>query len=457
MATREYTWNSTWNVKDLKSHRSKLQKETKKAPDEKAHKATKQQLERQINDRKLASAQKQFELESKKNELKQARERFQEVLGVQQDAQKVLKEHKEHKDKAKSQLSEKFSGRKIRDPTVRRREVIQEIRDLRLELQTGNQNQRGETRLIRLIKEREAELEKIKVYIENNVQAVFNTYEEHAKNFNEVFQDFSEKRQKTDDASSDRKRLKLETDRITEEKKAISDEIIELAKKKKELQSKFQRDCRRYEDAMKELTALHQLITHKENQTTHARNNAAHQKKVAKEAEDRQRKEQEIRAKEEEKLAEKKALSAKKRQKAIEAYNAMQAKLKARTVSTTVQSVSGSAKSPATVVSDPHAAEKDLCRNLIVLCESMVPPARKKKKKNVRLVYRADSFAKFNQVGVKIPKYSKQLAETITALKQRIVDYDAEPQTEEVTETETEVEAEETPAVEAEETAETGI
>lgn len=422
-------------------------------------KPKKQNLERQINDKKLASAQKQFDLENKKNELKQARERFQQVLGVQQKAQELLKAHKDKKDAAKTDLNVKFSGRKIRDPAVRRREVEAEIRELRLELQTGSQNQRGETRLIRQIKALELELENIKKYIENNVQDVFNTFEEHAEKFNEVFKDFSQKRQRTDNASADRKRLKEETDAIDKEKQEISKEIIELAQNKKDLQSEYQRQCRKYEDAVKEATALHQLITHKENRTKQNKNKSAIQKRVAKEAEKRQQEEEQKKAAEEKILAEKRAVSDRKRQKAIEAYNAMQQKLKSRTVTTSAaRSVSGSAKKAA-LVKDPHAAEKDLCRNLIVLCESMVPPARKKKKKNVRLVYRADSFAKFNQVGVKIPKYSKQLAETIKALEQRIVDYDAEPEAEEVTEKEEEeeVQAEEAPAVEAEETVETGI
>lgn len=443
MALKDYSWDAAWSVKDLKKVQSNLQKETKKAPDEKAHKAKKQQLERAINDRKLASAQKQFELEQKKNELKQARNTFQQVLGVQQDAQKILKEHKEHKAVAKDKLSQKFSGRKIRNPKVRKQEVVQEIREFKLELQTGDQNSRGETKLIRNIKERESELIKINQYLENNVQEVFNNYEAHSKQFNEVFQDFSQKRQSTDKASLNRKKLKEHTDSITEEKKAISDEIIELATQKKTLQMKFQKECRKYEDNMKQLTALHQLLTHKENVRRHKSDTAVHVQHTMKKNEARQKKQEEKKAKEEKELAEKKAASEKKRQKAIAAYNAMQEKLKAsRTVSTSY-SVSGGAKKTAIVVNDPNSAEKDLCRNLIVLCESMAPQQRKKKKKNVRLVYRADSFAKFNQVGVKIPKYSKNLADTIKALEQRIVAYDEEPQTEEVAEKEEEEQEEE--------------
>lgn len=142
-----------------------------------------------------------------------------------------------------------------------------------------------------------------------------------------------------------------------------------------------------------------------------------------------------------------------KRQKAIDAYNNMQKKLKARNVTSVVSSrpvvVSGGAKKAAVTssnsrASDPHAADKEMCRSLIVLCDSMVPSRKGKKKKKVRLVYRADSFVKFNHVGVKIPKYAKDLPATITALNSRIASYDEEVPTKEVV-----VEEEETPKEEA--------
>merc|ERR1712073_125136 len=137
------------------------------------------------------------------------------------------------------------------------------------------------------------------------------------------------------------------------------------------------------------------------------------------------KKEDEKQAQEEREKAEKERLIQEKRQKAVEAYNRMQAKLKESAIKPSAD-FSTASTTTQVMKNDPFQVKKDVCRSLIVLCESMRPPARKnkRKKKNSRLVYRADSFAKFNQVGIKIPKYSKQLDETIEALRNKILSYD---------------------------------
>jgi len=108
---------------------------------------------------------------------------------------------------------------------------------------------------------------------------------------------------------------------------------------------------------------------------------------------------------------------------------------------------------------DPHRQEKALCHSLIVLCESMKPKkSSRKRKKKTRLVYRADAFSKFNQVGVKLPKIASDIDATIEALQAKIRSYDEvvveEPEVvvEETAPTE-EPQAETTEVVETEENA----
>lgn len=180
-------------------------------------------------------------------------------------------------------------------------------------------------------------------------------------------------------------------------------------------------------------------------------------KRRMKEENEKQEKQAQAQAEKEREEAEKMERTKARRAKAMAAYAAMQQKVKAKSVKPVAKTSSASAP-PAKLENDPHQAEKALCQSLIVLCESKRPTGRraKKKKKGVRLSYRADYFAKFNQVAVKIPKYSSELDSTIEALRQKIRSYDEEPEEilEEPTPETQEVvqeEASEEPQVQAEE------
>lgn len=420
-----------WDVNDdmavLQKRLKQLEKQTKNAPDAAKHKANKDKIEKQINEKKLEYAQKQFDLEQIKLLLKDARDKFQYHLQQQKDEAKIKEKHFGQLNKAKTTLNQKLGGTKITNPEEKKRQVIEEIRQFRLDLQIGHHTNNEEKMIIRTIEMKKQELEVIQAYIDNNGVQHQKEYDATYKEFSGVMATFKEKVKKTDDASKEREVLKKETERVNDEKNEISEEIKDLATQKQELQKAYQQKVKDYEKNRREHADITVAIAMKKNR----RQKEKETKEVRKKQEQQKHAEEVKKMKEREEELERQKATEAKRQKAIEAYNNMQKKLKAKNTSLAVaRPASGGAKKAATSSSrvDPHAAEKEICRSLIVLCESMVPTGKKgKKKKKVRLVYRADSFVKFNQVGVKIPKYAKQLGDTIKALNKRIESYDEEP------------------------------
>jgi len=429
-----WDWDVTGDMKDLTKRQVQLAKLVKNAPDAAKNKVNRQNIDKQINEKKLEYAQKQFDLEQMKLRLKAARDKFRHHLEEQKREAQVKEEHYKNLSSAKSTLNEKFSGRKIRDPKAQKAEVEKEIRMLQTELKTGDHRTNGETKIIRTIEEKRQELEIIKEYIDNNVVEFQQVYETTAKEFSGVMQTWKEKVKKTDDAQKDREKLKKEHDQVNEDKNLISEGIKELATEKQQLRETFQKSVKAYEKNRREHADITVAIAMNKNKSKYE----SQREKDNKDHKQKQMKQQavaEIKKKEKEEMEQRRMEATEmKRKKAIEAYNNMQKKLKARNVTSVVSArPSGGAKKVAVASnrSDPHASDKEMCRGLIVLCESMVPSRKGKKKKKTRLVYRADSFVKFNQVGVKIPKYGKDLPETIKALNSRIVSYDEEVPTEE--------------------------
>jgi len=420
-----WDWDSNDDEKVLAKRHKELEKLIKNAPDAGKHKAKKDAIDRQINEKKLEYAQKQFDLEQMKLQLKAARDKFQYHLAQQKEEAKIKEKHFQHLSSAKSTLQSKFSGSKITDPEARKRQVEDDIRNLYTELQIGDHRTNGEKMIIRTIEMKKQELEVIQGYIDNNVGQYQKQYEETAKEFSGVMQTWKEKVKKTDDAGKEREILKKETERVNEEKNEISDEIKDLAKEKNDMQREFRKLLETYEKNRREHADITVAISMKKNQSRKERESKDIRKKQEQQKAAEEVKRQKLR---EEELERQKATE-RKRQKAIAAYNAMQKKLKIKGPTVSSKPTGGAKKDPTltTTKNDPHAAEKEICRSLIVLCESMVPMRKGKKKKKQRLVYRADSFVKFNQVGVKIPKYAKQISGTIEALKDRIKAYDEEP------------------------------
>jgi len=430
-----WDWDVTFDMSDLTKRHAQLEKLVKNPPDAAKNKAKRQNLDKQINEKKLEYAQKQFDLEQMKLRLKAARDTFRHHLNEQKSAATVKEAHYKNLSSAKSTLNAKFSGRKITNPEEQKKEVENEIRALQIELKTGDHRTNGETKIIRAIEEKRDELETIKGYIANNVGQFQKDYENTAEEFGRVQRSFKAKVKNTDDAQKNREKLKKEHDQVNEDKNLISESIKELAGQKQLLREAFQKSVKDYEKNRREHADITVAIAMNKNKRVVRERETV----VNNEIQKRQKKQQAV---QEEKAMKKRAeelerqrATEEKRKKAIEAYNNMQKKLKARNVTSVVSArPSGGAKKAAVASSrsDPHAADKEMCRSLIVLCESMVPSRKGKKKKKVRLVYRADSFVKFNQVGVKIPKYAKDLPETIKALNSRIVSYDEEVPTEKV-------------------------
>jgi len=436
-----WSWDVNDDEKVLKNRHAELEKQIKNAPDATKHKAKKDNIDRQINEKKLEYAQKQFDLEQMKLQLKAARDKFQYHLQQQKEEAKVKDKHFQHLSSAKSTLNSKFSGSKIRDPDKQKKQVEDDIRDLHSELQFGDHRTNGEKMIIRTIEMKKQELEIIQGYIDNNVGQYQKEYEATAKNFSGVMATWKEKVKKTDDASKEREVLKKETERVNEEKNEISEEIKELASSKQGTQKQYQKNVKGYEKNRREFGDITVAIAMKKNRRLKARVNERESKDIREKQEQHKAAEEVKKEKKREEEMERQKATDVKRAKAIEAYNNMQKKLKAKNTSVVASRPSyGGAKKQAVSSNrvDPHAAEKEICRSLIVLCQSMAPTGRKgKKKKKVRLVYRADSFVKFNQVGVKIPKYAKNLDGTIKALQEKIASYDEPvPVKEEATEEE---------------------
>jgi len=418
-----------WDVNDdvavLQKRHKQLEKQIKNAPDSAKHKVNKDQIDREINDKKLEYAQKQFDLEQMKLQWKAARDKFQYHLQQQKEEAKIKEKHYGHMNRAKTTLHSKLGGTKYRNPGEKRIQMENEIRQHRLDLQIGDHSNNEEKLLIRTIDEKKHELQLIQAYIENNGVKYQKDYEVTAKEFKGALDAFKQKVKKTDDASKERENLKKETEQLNEEKNEISEGIKELATQKQDTQKAYQQKVKDYEKNRREHSDITVAMAMKKNRRQKERET----KEVKKKHEQHKAAEEVKKMKKREEELERQKATEGKRQKAIEAYNNMQKKLKAKNTSFAVaRPTSGGAKKVATTSTrvDPHAVEKEICRSLIVLCESMVPTGRSKKKKKVRLVYRADSFVKFNQVGVKIPKYAKQLGDTIKALNKRIESYDEE-------------------------------
>jgi len=247
-----WDWDVTGDMKDLTKRQVQLAKLVKNAPDAAKNKVNRQNIDKQINEKKLEYAQKQFDLEQMKLRLKAARDKFRHHLEEQKREAQVKEEHYKNLSSAKSTLNEKFSGRKIRDPKAQKTEVEKEIRMLQTELKTGDHRTNGETKIIRTIEEKRQELEIIKEYIDNNVVEFQQVYETTAKEFSGVMQTWKEKVKKTDDAQKDREKLKKEHDQVNEDKNLISEGIKELATEKQQLRETFQKSVKAYEKNRRE-------------------------------------------------------------------------------------------------------------------------------------------------------------------------------------------------------------
>lgn len=418
--------------KKLKGLDADLRKEKPMTRDE--FNRERKNIQTKINLKKLEAAQISCQIEDLRIEKESLQKIVEMKTGISRQHQEELKTRRDALKEAQQAKNQVYSGGKIRNPKEKMQQVRLEIQQLRNQLQFGSISSSDERRTIRDIAAKEEEANLIKEYIESNADTLWESCDAARDKTIKTESEFEKARQDTGKAVQDRNAVRDRINELDKAQKDLSEEIKALSETKVKLDEDFRKKNRKRENLLKEKRGLEIEISARKSEDLRTQ---ATQEDLSREEERREKEKQtadrkaaELRRQAEQAAVEKEERTRKRREKAMAAYAAMQMKVKAKATKPVakVTSPSSGAPTPVVMANDPHRAEKALCESLIILCESKKPAGRKgrKKKKGVRISYRADYFAKFNQVGVKIPKYSKDLDDTIQALRERIQSYDEE-------------------------------
>lgn len=462
----QYTWReSAMDMRELVKYQEKLQKKTAKKPDRDAYTNKRDAIQQARFNKQLEAAQVQSQMNGFKAKKKELQVIVDEHFSTLNQANSQFRERKTEARSIKDEKNKIFDGAKIRNPHDKLKEVRQNIMEMKYKLQAETLHHRMETKIIRDIREEEELEESIQAYINSDAAKLWSNYDQKKDEVRKEEGKLNAIRKDTESAVKQRDAVIEDIQELETLHKSIAEDIKQLSVDMQELNSNHINSQKDYSRAMAEKAALEAEID------TRNRDNKRQKglRRSRLEVEQRVQKEEEKKRLEKEKKEEAEAQELKKkrercelkRQKAMAAYQQMQNKVKKEAKPVAVVTTSDK-KTPTKVKKgDPHRQEKALCHSLIVLCESMKPKkSSRKKRKKTRLVYRADAFSKFNQVGVKLPKNAGDIDGTIEALQAKIRSYDEEvveePKVEAVEETvqAEEPQAETTEVVKTEENAE---
>jgi len=447
----------------LEKVQKKLAKATAKKPDRDEYTRARDGIQQARFNKQLEAAQVQSQMNGYKAKKKELQVIVDEHFSTLNQANSQFRERKTEARSLNDAKNSVFDGAKIRNPIAKLKEIREHINQLKYQLQAETLNHRMETKIIRDIREEEEMEESIQAYVNSDAANLWETYDKKKDEVRKEEGKLNAIRKNTEGAVKQRDSVIEEIQELETLHKSIAEDIKQLSVDMQDLNTNHINRQKDYSRAMADKAGIEAEIdtrkrdSKKQNVMRKSREKVL-QKREKEEEKKRLEKEKRETA-EAEATKKKKERCELKRQKAMAAYMEMQKKVKEAKPVAVASTSSSDKKAPKMKAGDPHRQEKALCHSLIVLCESMKPKkSSRKRKKKTRLVYRADAFSKFNQVGVKLPKIASDIDATIEALQAKIRSYDEvvveEPEVvvEETAPTE-EPQAETTEVVETEENA----
>lgn len=436
------------------------QKKRKEAPRYQDYEQQRDQKQKEISELKLEAAEKKWILSRVHDQISNVRRKLdshkaEHLTRYKDELDKLQKQHND----SRKDLNSTHNGRRIYDPEKVVSELQDEIQGLRLHLRTGDVNHTMEVKIIRQIKEKEKEKAQVEEYIEKNIPELQRTTDDTRKQLDAYKKDNEEVRATQRQLSEELKEKLNERQELKDEIKEIQHKLSDLVANKGQIDRQFEKDKGSYLEWKRELDDIKNSLASKrdtssrnsplrEKNNKESRNASSSRKPEARAPKEDPRAAQKLKA-ELEKKAEDDRLRKEaedRRKKAIKEYEKMQEQFER--ANAVHRSQNGGAQPEKQQVieeeeeeevnpqEDSYAAQKQMCHNLIRLCESLKPkdtpdqsPKRKKKgrrrkKRNAKVTISGEHFSNFSSVGVKSPSNVRQLDATIRALQERIEAYD---------------------------------
>lgn len=398
---------------------------------------TKQNIQEKINQLKLQSAELKWTLDKMNQTVQDHRQRQNEAKAEFENSRSQLDELKAQQKQATNKLKTKFSGRRIKNPEKQLRDTKSELASLKGSLITDSLSNSEEKAVIKEIKKQEEYLRVVQKYLDDGGDDLFKerdskrgAVDKYMESHNSVFESFDEIRQEMNN-------LFASLDENREQQKEIKEKIGELQTQKSQVDEKYRNQMKAYRDHTRKLNDLRQAIAEKEMLETESRENQAHEANRQKSNDAKNKREaQKVEQAEQKKAdAEKRQVDLAERRRLAEAewerVQAEQKRLSARQSQEPEEVVETIQKENKP---DPHREEKQMCRQLINMCQTMkknFSPGKKKKKSlkklnKMRLTHKPSVFSNFATAGVAVPTKYGDLDSCIEALQEKIESFSAE-------------------------------
>lgn len=365
-------------------------------------------------------------------------------------------------DSARNSLQTSYSGRQFNNPEQQKQNLQSQIRKARHDVNFGTLTRTEENQKNREIQRMQQELEEVELYIQSDVGSQVDAMRQKRGDKDKQFQSFNVLKEQRDVKVNEIKELQRQRTELQESKDAMNEELAGKISSRNGLARRFDENSQLWNSLTRDIANLEAQLKSAKNQAeVEKRNKIEDDRKEQQNETDRKRREaaEEKRAAEEAKKQARRDEMEARKQAAIEAHKRAKAQYGGSTGPGPGQwgSSSGTKRAATTVSSEEaepvtagrFAEEKQICRQLVTLCQSLKPAEnaqgggkkKKRRRKNKKVTFTTHQFTHFSQIGVSPPAKTNALDETIKALEAKIEEYDNMP----------EEEAEETPVAETEE------
>jgi len=313
----------------------------------------------------------------------------------------------------------------------------------------------------REIQRMEQELAEVELYIQSDVGSQVDAMRQKRAGKDKQFQSFNVLKEQRDVKVNEIKEFQRQRTELQASKDVMNDELAGKISSRNGLARRFDENSQLWNSLTRDIANLEAQLKSAKNQAeVEKRNKIEDDRKEQQNETDRKRREaaEEKRAVEEAKKQARRDEMEARKQAAIEAHKRAKAQYGGSTgpgpghwgfSSGTKRAATVSSEEVEPVVAGRFAEEKQICRQLVTLCQSLKPAEnaqgggkkKKRRRKNKKVTFTTHQFTHFSQIGVSPPAKTNALDETIKALEAKIEEYDNMP----------EEEAEETPVAETEE------
>jgi len=422
----------------------KLESSKKKKPDPDAVDKNKQNIQNQINQLKLKSAELKWNLDQVNQQVNSIRAKQDAAKADLEQSNDTLSGLKKAQQDATSRLKQTFD-RRIKDPIGRKKETMDEVEQLKFSLIGDSLTNAQERKVIREIKEKTEFLKIVDAYIQAGGDQLYSEREKKKKSVDNFRKEHDSVHKTFMEIREEANALYGQLDSNREERQSIKKEIGELQAKKSGLDNKYRDDVRSFRDHTRKLNELRSVIAEKEASEQESRENRQ-QEANRKTKETAKAKEVQEKVEKEKTQAEQKQKDiAERRRLAEEEWARVQAEQKKlRSLQAQAQKSTPDTSETTKVDSnlpDPHREQRLMCEQLIVMCKTMkanFSPAKSKKKKSqkklnkMRLTHKPSVFSNFSMAGVRVPTKYGDLDSTVASLEEKILSFSGKTEEEEV-------------------------